>query len=310
MSKNDDDGVWAKRKKNKLSLRKASSKEIEDLISSKFNGGFPVVLSSGRGAIKLIVQEFWNKKDIAIFQFASQCVVTSIQAASVTPYSRVDFTSDIVYHQWGYSDRMGVTPPFIEDSCDTFLKEGSSVLRLGGQFEIWSLPKILNSRFGAIAWCKNDLDARHLRAVRDKSKKYTVWKKQFYRSLKGVHPYTYKIWENSEYKIFQLSKSEYGMIKKDISEWKEEYEERVKLAYKAYSFLKDKYKDCFETPLRFVTREQLHVAPVVILIDSQHYQKDFSVDNRFEVLHRVTSGEKPEKNMVYKFLKDKRLNVS
>ena len=309
MSKNEHGGVWPKRQRAKLNLQRASSKEVEDLISSKFNGGFPVVLSSGRGAMKLIVQEFWTKKEIAIFQFASQCVVTSIQAASVTPYSRIDFTSDIVYHQWGYSDRRGITPPFIEDSCDTFLEEGSSVLRLDGQFEIWSLPKILNSRFGAIAWCQNDLDARHLRAVRDKSKKFPLWKKQFYRSLKGVHPYIYKIWENSEYRTFQLSKSEYGMIKKDISEWKEKYRERFKLAYKAYSFLNDRYQDCFETPLRFVTSEQPHVAPVVILIDSQQPQKDFSEDNSFEVLHRVVRGEKPEKKMIYKFLKDKRLNV-
>jgi hypothetical protein len=97
------------------------------------------------------------------------------------------------------------------------------------------------------------------------------------------------------------------MIKKDISEWKKKYNERVKLAYKAYSLLNDKYQNCFETPLSFVTREQLHVAPVVILIDSQQSQKDFSGDKSFEVLHRVTSGEKPEKNMIYKFLRDKRL---
>jgi len=307
MSKNNHGGVWAKRQRPKLNLRRASSGEVEDLISSKFNGGFPVVLSSGRGAIKLIVQEFWTAKDISIFQFASQCVVNAIQSASVTPYSRTEFTSDLIYHQWGYSDPKRKSQPFIEDSCDTFLAEGSSVLRLGGQFEIWSLPKILNSRFGAIAWCLNAEDARHLRAVRDKAKKFDVGKKQICRSLRQINSLCYQAWENSEYKTFKLSNKEYGLIKKDILEWKEKYVERLDLANQAYSFLNDKYRDCFEKPLNFAASEQLKFAPVVIVIDSLKSGIDLSSERAFEILHRTESGKKPQKYMIYKFLQDDKL---
>ena len=307
MSKNNHGGVWAKRQRPKLNLRRASSGEVEDLISSKFNGGFPVVLSSGRGAMKLIVQEFWAEKDISIFQFASQCVVTSIQAASVTPYSRTDFTSEVIYHQWGYSDLKRKARPFIEDSCDTFLEEGSSVLRLGGQFEIWSLPKILSSRFGAIAWCRNAKDAQHLRLVRDKAKGSNVRKKQIYRSLRTINSWNYKIWEISEYKTFKLSKYEYGLLKKDILEWKEKYMERLDLANRAYSFLNDKYREYYEKPLNLAAREQLKFAPVVIVLGSQKVDEDFLTENAFEILHRIKSGGKPQKYKVYKFLQDEHL---
>jgi len=307
MSKNNHSGVWAKRQRPKLNLRRASSGEVEDLISSKFNGGFPVVLSSGRGAMKLIVQEFWTEKDISIFQFASQCVVTSIQAASVTPYSRTDFTSEVIYHQWGYSDLNGKARPFIEDSCDTFLEEGSSVLRLGGQFEIWSLPKILSSRFGAIVWCLNAKDAQHLRAIRDKAKKFDVRKKQIYRSLRQINSSSYQIWENSEYKTFKLSKKEYGLIEKDILEWKEKYMERLDLLNQAYSFLNDKYREYYEKPQNFAASEKLKFAPVVIVLDSEKPNKNLSAESAFEILHRIESGKKPEKYMVYKLLKDERL---
>ena len=307
MSKNDHGGVWAKRQKPKLNLWRASSKEVEALISSKFNGGFPVVLSSGRGAIKLIMQEFWTAQDVSIFQFASQCVVNAIQAASITPHSRTDFTSDIIYHQWGYSDPKRESEPFIEDSCDTFLAEGSSVLRLGGQFELWSLPKILSSRFGAIVWCKNDKDAQHLRVVRDKAKESNVRKKQIYRSLRTINSWTYRIWEISEYKTFKLSKNEYGLLKKDISEWKEKYMERLNLADRAYSFLNHNNQDHFEKPLNLATIGQLKFAPVVILLGSQKANEEFLTENAFEILHRIESGKKPQKYMVYKFLQDDKL---
>lgn len=307
MSSNNHGGVWAKRQNPKLSLRRASAKEVENLVSSKFNGGFPVVLSSGRGAIKLIVQEFWTAKDISIFQFASQCVVNSIQAASVIPYSRTDFTSDIIHHQWGYSDPKCESQPFMEDSCDTFLAEGSSVLRLGGQFEIWSLPKILNSRFGAIAWCRNARDAQHLRAIRDKAKKSNVRKKQILRSLRGISSWNYRTWENSECETFKLSKKEYGLIKKDILEWREKYMKRLDLANQAYSFLNDKYRDYFEKPLNFTASEQLKFTPAAIVLDSLKSNISFSSESAFEILHRTESGKKPEKYVVYKFLQDEKL---
>jgi len=233
--RNSSDGVWGERKKYRFSLITATPCEIESLLIEKFVGGFPVVFSSGRGAMKLIIQEFWPSKEISIFQYASQCVVEAIQAAAIAPYSRTNFTSDIIYNQWGKLDMGCERTPFIEDSCDTFLPEGSSVLQHGAQFEIWSLPKILHSRFGAIVWCRNNEYANSLRKMRDISKRGII-KKQILRNFRNFSKWNYKTWQTSEFKTYKLSKFEYGTVLKDISEWGKLYDERLDII-KKNSFL-------------------------------------------------------------------------
>lgn len=307
MLNNIDSGVWAKRQKIKLSFKKANTREVEDLLESKFNGGFPVLLSSGRGAIKLIVQEFWKDNNISVFQFASQCVVNAIQAASVIPYSRLDFTSEIIHHQWGYTDSIQGQKPFIEDSCDTFLAEGASVLRLGGRFEIWSLTKILNSRFGAIVWCRNSKDAQQLREIRDRTKKSNLFKKRIYRNLRGINSSCYRAWEKMEYKAFNLSKLECGLIKTDVLKWKEKYLARLNLAEKAYSLFENRYQKYFVLTKIINRKVNREIAPVVILLSSQETREEFPLEYLFQFMHKTESGKKPQKYLVYRFLKDKHL---
>jgi hypothetical protein len=83
--------------------------------------------------------------------------------------------------------------------------------------------------------------------------------------------------------------------------------DRNGVANQAYSFLNDKYRDCFEKPLNFAASEQLKFAPVVIVIDSLKSDIDLSSERAFEILHRTESGKKPQKYMIYKFLQDDKL---
>jgi putative PLP-dependent aminotransferase (TIGR04422 family) len=303
MPKKSSDGVWGKRKKYKISLTTATAIEIEELLSQKFLGGFPVILSSGRGAIKLIVQEFWAEKDISVFQYASQCVVEAIQAAGVTPFSSTNFTSQIVYNQWGQLDLACETAPFMEDSCDTFLPEGSSVLRLGAQFEIWSLPKILESRFGAVVWCRDSEDAINLRRIRDLPKGGN-FRKQILRNFRKISKWNYKKWEASEFKTVKLSKYEYASILQDVSKWSESYYARQELKRKAYIFLCESYPQYFESPIDSGDIIQNPAGPVVYLDLKNSNPGDFLPSKAFQVLHKIANGKRPQKVLIYKFLHD------
>lgn len=305
--KNEQNGVWARRSRPKINISKADANEVESLLSTKFVGGFPVIFSSARGGIKLIVQEFWPEKEISIFPYASQCVVNAIQAASVVPFTRIDLYSDIIYNQWGMLDRTSEKVPFIEDSCDTLLREGSSVLRLGGKFELWSLPKILNTRFGAVIWCQKEADANHLREVRDNTSKHRIWQKKVYRNLRFINTQAYRKWENSEFQTYQLTRSELGMIKKEIQKWKGNFNERIELGIAARKKLIQKFYDFPEVWANLELLSDEVSAPVVVLINSPVPANSIWADRNFERMHRFSSGNKPEIKTIYKFLQDKGL---
>jgi putative PLP-dependent aminotransferase (TIGR04422 family) len=303
LSKNND-GVWGERKKYKFSIATATPKMIEDMLAEKFLGGFPVVFSSARGAIKLIVQEFWTARELSIFQYASQCVVEAIQSAGVIPYSRLNLTSEIVFNQWGQLDLGCKNTPFIEDSCDTFLPEGSNILRLGAQFEVWSLPKILSSRFGAVVWCRNLEDAVRLMGIRDTSKR-GIKKKQILRNFRNLNKWSYRAWQTSEFKTYSLSKFEYGAIFKDVSGWHEKYCERKKLIHHSFKLLSMKYSDYLGVQRDIAAEDLIHASPVLAfeLSIKNPVQSDLFRD--FQIMHKIESGKRPQKVMVYKFLQKK-----
>ena len=303
MPRNYSDGVWGQRKGYKPSLTMAAPTQIEELLIEKFNGGFPVVLSSGRASIKLIAQEFWAENEISLFPYASQCVINAIQAAGITPYTRTNFTSEIVYNQWGELDSGCKKTPFIEDSCDTFLQEGSRVLRLGAQFEVWSLPKILESRFGAVIWCRNREDAKHLRGIRDTSRGGTL-KKQILRNLRNVSKWNYTTWETSEFNTFKLSKYEYASILKDVSIWREKYNRREKLKQKAQIFLSEIYPQRLKSMPNPVEISQSELAPVISVELEYSDPEALKLIKTFQIMHKIESGKRPQRVGVYKFLQD------
>ena len=297
----NNDGVWGKQKEYTFSFATATPTMIESLLKEKFLGGFPVVLSSGRGAIKLIVQEFWRARELSIFQYASQCVVEAIQAAGVIPLSRTNLTSEIVYNQWGQLDLGCMTIPFIEDSCDTFLPAGSTTLRLGAQFEVWSLPKILHSRFGAVVWCRNLEDAEHLIGIRDASKRGII-KKQILRNLRNLNHWNYRVWQTSEFQTYNLSKFEYGTLFKDILLWDLMYREKRELMQNCFKLLRTKYSDYLDIQKENPAEAVVYSSPVLIFELSNQDSSLPGIDENFQIMHKIKSGERPQKVLVYKFL--------
>ena len=294
-------GVWGERKKYRFSFTSVMPTKLESLLAEKFLGGYPVVLSSGRSAIKLLVQEFWTSRELAVFQYVSQCVVEAIQAAGVIPLSRTNLTSEIVYNQWGHLDLGCKEPPFIEDSCDTFLPTSSTTRRLGARFEVWSLPKILNSRFGAVVWCRNLEDAEHLIGIRDASKR-GIRKKQLLRNLRNLSRWNYKIWQTSEFQTYNLSKFEYGTLFKDVMGWNETYCERKEIMQSSFKLLRAKYSNHLGTQKEIAAESLTHVSPVLIFeLNNQNFSL-LEIDENFQIMHKIESGKKPKKVMVYKFL--------
>lgn len=303
MPSKDNDGVWGKRKKYKFSFATATPTMIESCLAKKFFGGYPVVLSSGRGAIKLIVQEFWTARELSIFPYASQCVVKAIQAAGVVPLSRTNLTSEIVYNQWGQLDLGCTSTPFMEDSCDTFLPAGSTILRLGARFDVWSLPKILNSRFGAVVWCRNLEDAEHLIGIRDTSKS-GIKRKQILRNLRNLNNWSYRVWQTSEFETYNLSKFEYGNLFKDVMAWDEKYRERKELMQKSVKLLRAKHSDYLDEQKDIAIEALIHASPVLTFEINNKNPPLLCMDRNFEILHKIESGKIPQKVVVYKFLQE------
>ena len=83
----------------------------------------------------------------------------------------------IIYHVWGNFIDHNKQNVVIEDAVDTFCLPGVNLAELGGDFEVWSLNKIIGSLGGGILWCKNKDIAKEARILRDQRflKTYRRW---------------------------------------------------------------------------------------------------------------------------------------
>jgi putative PLP-dependent aminotransferase (TIGR04422 family) len=192
-------------------------KSVETFFSANFEGGYPVLVSSARAAIAILLGLFWTTKTIKIFKYASQCVVKACTLSGISPVSSLRQEEDIVYHQWGYPVDRNTKEVFIEDACDSFKRLGSKVLTLESRFEIWSLSKILGLRFGAIIWCKDKQDAQEIFKIRNS--KPTSFLKITLNLLKKFNVTIYNQWENLELTNCSLSKFQIGAIHKEVLGW-------------------------------------------------------------------------------------------
>ena len=116
--------IWYKQPRKFIFPRVINYKDIEDYLYKNFEGGYPVLVSSGRSAIRLLLATFWDKKEIKIFKYAGQCVVNACLVNNISPSTPITNYGDIVYHQWGYPITQQTKDIFIEDACDTFYKIG------------------------------------------------------------------------------------------------------------------------------------------------------------------------------------------
>lgn len=208
--------------------RLTSVEHIEDKLCSKFGGGVPVLLSSGRAAlyIALLVNEVTRKDLIGTFPFASHCVLDAISRLA-TPLCKGNISEAalrIVYHQWGYVQENHLPSNTIEDCVDTLCMEGAKIFPSGGAFEVWSLPKILGTSSGGILWCKDMETANKAKKIRDsRGSGLLLWLLRIYGGKKS-HLY----WQGAECVYGAVTKLQTGEMLLKINHWDDIVEKRIK----------------------------------------------------------------------------------
>ena len=217
--------IWYQ-KPIRLSAPKVSKfKNVEDFFSKNFENGYPVLVSSARSAIAVLLELFWAKGTIKVFKYASQCVVNACTISNISPVTSLQMDEDIIYHQWGYPVHRRENRVFIEDACDSFKPLGSKVLSLESRFEVWSLSKILGLRSGAIIWCRDKQDAHQL--VKFRNSKRVSYLKIALNIFKKLHKIIYNQWEYLELTNCSLSKFQIGAIHREVINWENIYNKRM-----------------------------------------------------------------------------------
>jgi putative PLP-dependent aminotransferase (TIGR04422 family) len=155
----------------KSCFRSSTASEIELKLTELFPGGSPVFMSSARAGICLTLSHLnLSRSDVvALFPYASHCVIEAVGrvAAPAPAKYQNEVAARLVYHQWGYVQQQKANQNTIEDAVDSLCRPGASLFPAGGNYEIWSLPKILGTLFGGVVWCRNYEDALKLRITRD-----------------------------------------------------------------------------------------------------------------------------------------------
>lgn len=186
-----------------------------------FPSGYPVLLSSGRSALVLSLDNSGcNRSDlVGIFSYASHCVLDAV-ARVATPLAGSSQRSAklrIVYHQWGYVQEYGLPDNTIEDSVDTLCIPGADLFSGGGRFEIWSLPKILGTTSGAVLWCRDKKTALEISNLRDKKGGGVLqW---LFRLLSARSTTFYDYWQGREGNLGAVSRAQTGELLSAIRHW-------------------------------------------------------------------------------------------
>lgn len=151
------------------SARLVSTKRIEERLACLFPGSEPVLLSSARAALtlSLLVRGMQRQHRIGMFPYASHCVLEAVSRVATPVAGRESCEVPLVYHQWGYQQEFDLAPHAIEDCVDTLVRPGAPLFVGGGEFEIWSLPKIFGTTGGGVLWCRSLDTAEKVRSLRD-----------------------------------------------------------------------------------------------------------------------------------------------
>ncbi|MGP1255661.1 MAG: putative PLP-dependent aminotransferase [Kiloniellales bacterium] len=141
---------------------------VEERLRQLYPGGEPVLVSSGRSGLSLIVEYLGlGRLDrVRVFPYASHCVLDAVgRRAMPSLESQPEPAASIEFHQWGYLRNTDEAVD-IEDAVDSLCEPGCQLMPQGGRFEVWSLPKILGSLTGGVIWCRDPQDATRLRDMR------------------------------------------------------------------------------------------------------------------------------------------------
>jgi putative PLP-dependent aminotransferase (TIGR04422 family) len=232
MKKNTD--IWVKTRRNFSLVGEGKVENLELNLQSQFTGGFPVVFASARAAMTIVFRRFFEGELIRIFPYASQCVVTSIiKSGKVACTPTPGNPRDIDYNQWGVV-RHKNTNLFMNDCADSLYPIGGIVCSNDSRFEVWSLPKIIGTPFGAVMWCRSEIEADALRKERDLHPKQIYFMEVFLSKLKKVNLRWYSFWEHYQFTHPVLNTSQTRSLSSQLDQWHAIYEERMGLFVSNY----------------------------------------------------------------------------
>tara|TARA_B100000963_G_scaffold274789_1_gene243006 strand:- start:2542 stop:3489 length:948 start_codon:yes stop_codon:yes gene_type:complete len=210
------------------------SNKIESILFKMFPSGYPVLCSSGRSSLYLILNFLKKNRHhkIGLFPYANQCVTDSVSRITTPCFGEESKNCDlrIIYHQWGYVQEKDVKNDTIDDCVDSLCVPGSNLFPSNSNFEIWSLPKIIGSTSGSVIWCKNKKDSLKLKLLRDSSSYHSFqW---CLRLLSKKISFIYDHWNGREYNSPKTSKIQNGEIYFLLKKWDEFIKDRkIKLNF-------------------------------------------------------------------------------
>jgi len=231
--------------KPKISIfRSAHYSDAERVVSNRWrSNSYPVLVSSARLGLALILRAkgLGRCDNVDIYPLISPCVSKTISSVSMInnrfPKSNNDWK--IIYHQYGFIQKTKYSHKLIEDAVDSLCMPDAKIFPNGGEFEVWSLPKIISSFSGAIIWCKSEDDASKIKFLRDQNKK----DKKLSWLLRFIGHYSkniYYFWEGIEiYRNASLPSFAIGEIIEKIESIDPIIEDRIKKVELMRSFICD-----------------------------------------------------------------------
>ncbi len=132
--------------------------EIEGYFLKHYN--YKIILfPSARAAIASILRFFKidRSKEVFVNKWVSHCIFNTVGRYSNISTSFKSPDVAIAVHKWGFEQ---IIPPkknikIIEDSVDSIILDKNDLFINNSEFEIFSLPKIINSVCGGIVLTKN-----------------------------------------------------------------------------------------------------------------------------------------------------------
>ena len=197
--------VW-----NRVNINDFNFSENFAVIEEYFNRYFAphkiIYSAKARHFFPLILElEGLSRSNLVFTQpYSSHCVLSSVSYQS-TPNTSASsfFDASIIYHQYGYKNIVDLNKfknVIIEDSVDSFFLEKSQkeIFPNNANYSILSLPKLINSPFGAIAICKNDTSYEKLKKLINK-KNTRVESSSVYSDLINKSHFTQAILEKYKF---------------------------------------------------------------------------------------------------------------
>ena len=226
--------IWIRRDRRINLLGNKNVEFVESQLESLFEGGYPVLFASARAAMMQVFANFFPEEVVRIFPYASQCVVKSVNRSgkfATTPLPGQ--LSDVRYHQWGMrSDEQEYV--FMRDCADSLYPVGGNVCKLNSRFEVWSLPKIIGTSFGAVIWCRDKNDAMALKKIRSECAAQSSILSNVLETIKYLNPSSYSFWEEYQFAKPALNGIQIKTLNKRFQKWSDYYEERKKVFLQIY----------------------------------------------------------------------------